>query len=149
MSLFALLKKDHQDVQKLMEDLKSSSHEKNRKQELFQSIFNQLYAHNKAEAKFVYKALKSMAEDKPLAEQSIMEHKMAEDLLDELQSTFLSLTDNVWDEKFSQLHELVLKHIQKEESEIFDELEESFEEKELKALAQAFKEEKSKILAEQ
>jgi len=106
----------------------------------FWKIKDALELHSEIEKRIFYPALQSFAETSSLIEQSYGENQELTDLLAEM-----SPAESMWDDQVSKLRDLVTKHADKEERELFPRAESLLGEKELVRMG----EEAQKLKSEQ
>ncbi|MCH2547572.1 MAG: hemerythrin domain-containing protein [Alphaproteobacteria bacterium] len=118
MSIYSYLKKDHDEVKSLFNEIEQLGAESSEKRtSLFNQVKKKLILHSKAEEKVFYNPLKKYAEAKDEVEHGEEEHTEAEQLLEEL--TDPTLSGAAWAQKFKKLKEEVEHHIKEEEEDIF------------------------------
>jgi hemerythrin superfamily protein len=142
MSLFDLLKADHDAVKDLMTAILGQE-DLQRRQDLCATLAHQMRLHNQAEAKVVYEALKAVEDKQDLVAGSLEEHTEAESLLERLLGQEMSEED--WTATFNTAQEGILQHISREETETFEALQDTFEDDELDAFAKSFEAEKAAL----
>jgi len=113
-----LLKKDHEKASTLMKKIADSSEGavKTREQN-FEKLKSELQAHTAAEEEILYPALQEHEETRAIALEAIEEHKLVEQLLDELEA--MDVSSEEWTAKFTVLKENVEHHVEEEEDEMF------------------------------
>lgn len=122
MKITVLLRKDHETVRSLFSGYqKAASRPQNGKNELFEEIRREIMIHSQMETEIFYPALSSTASPRAaeLVESATAEHEAVDKLLRELGST--NGQDRQFESKMAELIELVNRHIDEEESEIFEE----------------------------
>lgn len=139
---FQVLKKDHQEVKGLLAQLKASKETKKR-EELFETLTEELVPHMKAEEKTFYQPLKAKKEAREDAMEGIEEHHVAELVFKELQK--MKKSEDRWDAKMSVFKELVEHHIEEEESKVMKSAEKALDQEEIRAIKTRFEQEKQKI----
>jgi hemerythrin-like domain-containing protein len=138
MNIFDLIEKDHEKVKALLEEIQENANDNNKRDSLLAQVKQALLAHNKAEESLIYKELEKRGYEK-LALRSQEEHKLVEKFLENFkedlsEDSFLAYTEI--------LKNLISTHIEEEESETFEHLEEEFSEEDLDTLAEKFQQEK-------
>jgi len=112
MNAIDLLKRDHQEVQKLFSEFMSTEDEDfARREDLFQQIDKALLAHSDAEEQIFYPAMDKYAPD--LVKEALDEHKVVKQLL--LEMLDLEVDDEEFDKRMNLLIENVENHVQEEE----------------------------------
>ncbi len=144
MNLFQLLKKDHDEVEKLLERLKDSSERaaKSRKSGL-EKLHQLLIPHMEAEEEVYYQALVDVGE-KDVAFEGMEEHRAARAVLSDLEA--IDVTDERWKSRVKVLGELILHHVEEEESEMFDKTREQFDDQQIDQLGDRVQQRKRKSM---
>jgi len=141
---FEILKKDHQGVKGILEQLKETKQNASKKREtLFQKLTEELVPHMKAEEKTFYQPLLAKKEAREDAMEALEEHHVAEVVFKELQK--MQKGEEQWGAKLSVFKELVEHHIEEEESTIFESAEEALGHDEMQNIMKQFEQEKEKI----
>jgi iron-sulfur cluster repair protein YtfE (RIC family) len=117
MDIYQNLKKDHDDVKSLLNELLSLSEKDDYRYILIETIASELIPHSRAEEAIFYNTLRAMDANTGLVMHSYKEHMEAEGLLRLLQ-TKDKINFN-WKETAQKLKEELEHHIQEEESKIF------------------------------
>jgi len=130
---------DHEQVMAMLNTLASGDLEASGVAS-FWKIKDALELHSEIEKRIFYPALQSFAETSGLIEQSYGENQELTDLLAEM-----SPGESMWDDQVSTLRDLVRKHADKEERELFPRAESLLGEKELVRMG----EEAQKLKSEQ
>jgi hemerythrin-like domain-containing protein len=136
------LKKDHQEVQAILEKLKSSSGEKNR-ENLFLQLKKEIQPHLKAEEKHFYTALTQEKEAKENALEGFEEHHVTELVLKELEK--MGKAEERWLAKMKVFAELVDHHVEEEESKIFKDAESVLDDEQFDEILEKFNKEKEQL----
>jgi len=119
---FSLLKKDHQEVMSMLDQIKElSSREYKQKEQLFMQMKQELVPHIKAEEKAFYSVLRENEDTKEDAMEGMEEHHAAELIMIELEK--LDKQSEFWPAKLSVFKEMISHHIKEEESKIFKDAE--------------------------
>jgi hemerythrin superfamily protein len=117
-----LLKKDHQKVKDLIKKLKSA---RQNREELLNTIEEEIKIHSQCEEEIFYPAVKEF--DSDMVDEAVEEHRQVDNVLAELME-IVDSEDEDFTEKVDELEENLLHHIEEEEGEMFPKAE-----KELKA----------------
>ncbi|MFZ7127856.1 MAG: hemerythrin domain-containing protein [Desulfobacterales bacterium] len=140
---FDLLKKEHKEVDDLLEELEETSDGAVKTREkLFAKLKEELVPHMKAEEKAFYPPLKGDKNAREDALESLQEHHVAELVLKELDR--LDKGDEVWGAKLSVFKEIVSHHVEEEESTIFDAARKALDASQMEKIMTAFDKEKQK-----
>lgn len=138
MNIFDLIKKDHEKVKTLLEQIQENASDNNKRNDLLTQVKQELLTHNKAEEALIYKELEKKGYEK-LAIRSAEEHKLVEQHLETFHD---GLSENSFLARAEILTNLISTHIDEEENETFEKLEEEFSEEELNNLSEKFHHEK-------
>jgi iron-sulfur cluster repair protein YtfE (RIC family) len=118
MTLFDLLKQDHEKVRYLFDRIKKHGRKEIAAvQKLFSQIEEELGIHMEGEERFFYTALEQHEETRDKVLESYEEHQVAKTLIGTFNS--LAVDDERWMAKLSVLNEVVEHHMQEEEGELF------------------------------
>ena len=122
LSILDQLKKEHDDVKKLFK--KAETCEDYQRSNILQEIKEDLIPHARGEEKTLYSLLKvqldageSPEKDINLSNEAYEEHRVADQLLEELEN--LKITDETWIAHLKVLKENIEHHIEEEEEELF------------------------------
>jgi hemerythrin superfamily protein len=150
MNIYQYLKKDHQKVADLMEQVVSAS-DAAKRETLFEQIKNELTLHADAEEVTFYKALDDATQSKKVEEKvehAHEEHDEVREYLEKLES--LNAKDSEWLVTFGEFKHAVTHHVEEEEEEIFEKAKQYLSKKQETDLAKemdALKQERMKELA--
>jgi iron-sulfur cluster repair protein YtfE (RIC family) len=147
MNALELLRKDHQLVARVFEQLEAAAHSKGHKREdLFNRLRDELRLHSTIEERVFYPALAERPESRESILESLEEHKLVDQLLDELDAT--ALDDEHWPAKLKVLKENVERHVESEEADVFPKARQLLGEQKLAELGKRLAEEKKQLKAE-
>lgn len=119
MNAIDLLKEDHRKMEKLLDELESTTEQGTRtREELFSRIKKEMEVHEALEEDIFYPALKQHSEAKQVVLEGYEEHGVVDHLLGELAG--LPFDDEMWGPKAKVMKENVAHHIEEEEEEMFD-----------------------------
>lgn len=116
MNVFEVLKHDHEMARDLFAQIERSG-EKDRREELFQKLKQELIAHAHAEERIFYPVLKEKQQTHDQIEEGISEHHHVEQLLSSLEN--MDCGSDEWLQQVRQLKQEVEHHVHEEEEEIF------------------------------
>ncbi len=118
MNALELLKTDHQKVSNLFKKLEETTERAVKtRQELFDTLRQELEIHSRIEEQIFYPAIKEAEETHEITLEAIEEHNVVKQLLKELDG--LSVDDEKWTAKLTVLKENVEHHVEEEEGEMF------------------------------
>ncbi|MGZ3768755.1 MAG: hemerythrin domain-containing protein [Bdellovibrio sp.] len=138
MEIYDVLKKDHQEVKKLLNEIEKYLDEErfDEAQDLFDTVKTEIIAHSKSEEEVFYQPLKAILKEKhdeELPWQGEQEHHVVSLLLNELAR--LELEEEEWKAKLKVVKELVEHHVEEEENEIFAVAKKTFSHEEAEEIA--------------
>ena len=123
MDVLQILHEDHQTVAEMFFQYKQLE-EDDEKEELVAEIIKELAIHAQVEEEIVYPAIRKADDDsEDMMDEADTEHHVVKLLLHEL--TSMKADEDHYDSKVTVLCELVNHHVQEEEKEIFEKLQES------------------------
>ena len=135
MDALALLKKDHDQVKKMLKDLDDTTDRAIKtRQDLFERLKFSLTVHEQMEEAVLYPALKEHAETKAIVLEAYEEHEVVDTILGELEQT--PFDDETWHAKLTVMRENLLHHIQEEEDEMFGHVRRLFDKATLESLGE-------------
>jgi len=138
-----LLKADHAKVKELFEQFfKSRSDDK--KQQLAQTICQELTVHTTIEEEIFYPAAREAIDEADLVDEAEVEHQSAKDLIGQIEAG--GPDDEKWEARVKVLCEYINHHVKEEESELFPQARDT--ELDLKALGEQLLARKQELLAE-
>jgi hemerythrin superfamily protein len=147
LDIYSLIKKDHQEVASLFRRLKAAEGFCETSEQLFAQLREELELHTHAEERVLYSALQEAEGTQELVEAALNDHKLVQELLDELAA--LRMDDEVWNEKLEVLEEHVEDHVEEEEGDIFDVARRLFSAEQVAELAQRWQTAKQEYMARQ
>jgi hemerythrin superfamily protein len=141
-----LLKKEHDEVKKMLKDLDATTDRAIKpRQDLFGRLKHSLTVHEQMEEAVLYPALKEHAETKDIVLEAYEEHDVVETILGELERT--PFDDGIWRAKLTVIRENLLHHIEEEEDEMFGQVRKLFDEETLESLGDQMRTIKSQARA--
>lgn len=147
MNIYEALKKDHEEVKALLNELVSLGEgDEGRRNDLISQIRDGLIPHSRAEEAVFYNAMRAMNSANDIVMHGYQEHVEAEALLRTLQVA--GKIDTGWTAVAKKLREALVHHINEEEGKIFSVAKEMFSEEEAVQMAAAFEELKPEIQKE-
>ena len=118
MNVFELLKKDHEKVAGIFEEIEQTTERAVKtREELFARLRSELELHSQIEEAILYPALKQEEESREITLEAIEEHRVVKRLLKELEAT--PVESEQWMAKMTVLKENVEHHVEEEENEMF------------------------------
>jgi hypothetical protein len=142
--LYSLLKRDHQRILALIEELEDSEDNDARAQ-LFTQLRSEMAVHKEAEERTLYAALSILPETSDMVEEAMEEHVDMEELIEELDG--LSPDDPDFTAQVSELREEIDHHFTEEEAETFARAKEVLTADQASKVAEEFEAEKGKLAA--
>jgi hemerythrin superfamily protein len=139
------MKKDHQEVVSLFRRLKAAEGFSETSEQLFAQLREELELHTHAAERVLYAALQETGGTQELVEAALDDHKLVQELLDEL--AVLRMDDAAWNEKLEVLEEHVADHVEEEEGDIFDVARQRFSAAQVAELAQRWQAAKQEYMA--
>ena len=112
----ALLRADHQEVQKLFDTYEKTRSE-DRKAKLAEQICTELTVHAQIEEEIFYPAARDAIRDEDLIDEATVEHQSAKDLIAQIEGSKPS--DDLFDAKVKVLGEYIKHHVKEEQNELF------------------------------
>lgn len=146
MLIYEALKKDHEKVKSLLNELLMMDVEADGRKDLITQIRDELIPHARAEEAVFYNSLRSIDSAKDIVMHGYQEHVMAETLLRTLQTKNSFNAD--WKKTAQKLKDDLENHIQEEEGRIFTVAKELFSEEEARQMGAAFEAMKPEIKEE-
>lgn len=138
---FELLKKDHDKVDNILQQLKGTTQKQHIKREsLLAKLQEEWVPHMRGEEKLFFPLLKEHLQSRDKSMEAVEEHHVAELVFSEI--TSLSQDDEKWGAKLSVMQELIEHHVEEEEGEIFELAREVLDEKQMGEIIKAFEKEK-------
>lgn len=143
-TVFDVLRNDHDEAKKLMNDIADADSNEERSH-LFAELKQKLDAHAEAEEAVFYPRLRNEEDTRELILEADTEHKLTKQMLHELER---SEVDDEWVAKFTVLKHMVEHHIREEERQLFPVAKRIIDKDEAQNMAAVVQEEKEMRLGE-
>lgn len=134
--ILELLKRDHQRVDQLLDQIETTDESDERRRALFAHVTAEIEVHSDAEDQVVYGCLEAREGLEDLVEDARQEHEHIEQMVEELDQT--DVTASGWIGKVRELHQLIRHHVDEEEGAIFDRIRETLDAGARERLAEDF-----------
>jgi hypothetical protein len=133
MDALQLLEKDHTKVKSLMDDIEPTTERAIKtREELFTKLRKELEVHEAIEEEIFYPALKEHPKAKDLVLEAYEEHNVVDMVMGEIED--VSYDDETWGAKFTVLKENLEHHIEEEETDMWKQARQVFDDEELEEL---------------
>ena len=133
MNALSLLKRDHDEVKKMLATLDETTERAIKTRgETFTKLRSELDIHETIEEEIFYPALKDHPKTKDIALEGYEEHHVVDTVMGEMLD--LEVSDETWTAKFTVMKENLEHHIEEEETEMFRQARQVFDEAELQEL---------------
>ncbi len=113
-SIFAILRREHSQAK---ENLSQMINENRPMSEMFSQTRDALNSHMRGEESVLYPILETNASTRSLALASIEEHNMAKQVMNDMPTA--SASNEQWNAKIRVLNDLISRHVEVEENEVF------------------------------
>jgi hemerythrin HHE cation binding domain-containing protein len=148
MDALSLLKKDHDKVKKMLQELETTTERGVKtRQELFTKVKHELTVHEAIEEEIFYPALKLHPKTKDIALEAYEEHHVVDTVIAEIEG--VPYEDETWGAKFKVMKENLEHHIEEEEGEMFKQAKQVFDQDELTQLGESMKARKEELMSQQ
>jgi hemerythrin-like domain-containing protein len=148
MDAIALLKRDHDKVKGLLQELESTTERGVKtRTELFARIKGELTVHEIIEEEIFYPTLKQHPRAKDIVLEGYEEHHVVDTLMGELEA--LPVDDETWGAKATVMIENIEHHIEEEEGEMFSKARQVLDRAELEQLGEAMEARRAEALQAQ
>ena len=147
MKVTVLLRNEHENLKSLFNKYKKPVRNGNGRKELFNDIRREILVHTQMEIEIFYPALSgtSSTTAASLVSDAVETHRAIERLLEELGG--MNPSDRTFETKMAHLMDEVVRHVEKEEEEVFDEARKNLPEYRLEELGLEM-EDRRKILTQ-
>lgn len=142
MNAFELLKKDHQTVSGIFDELEAG--DAATRQQMFPRLKQELDIHAQIEETIFYPALKAHPETRELVAEAYDEHAEVKKLLAGLEQGLSAADGDAWLEQLTDLRDSVEHHVEEEENELFPNAEKALGAEQIDALGTRMQEEKGR-----
>jgi len=115
-----LLEQDHREVEDLFDRFDELGDDNKQKEEIAVQICTALKVHSQIEEEIFYPRARAVTKDDDLIDEALVEHATVKRLIEEIEG--MQAGDELYDAKLRVLEEMVKRHIQEEEEELFPEL---------------------------
>ena len=147
MDAIALLKRDHEKVRGLLDELEPTTERATKtRTELFDKIKSELTVHEIIEEEIFYPTLKQHPKAREIVLEGYEEHGVVDDVMGDLEG--LSVEDETWGAKAKVMIENLRHHIEEEEGEMFPKARQVLDRDELEQLGKAMEQRKMEAMAE-
>ncbi len=145
MNIVDRLKDEHRVIQSMLNDLlKGPIEDSERYSRSFIEIMSRLEAHERGEESTIYQELSTDIQVRPIALQAMEEHKLIRQLMKDLAD--VEITEEVWIPKLVVANNLISLHVQIEEGNVLELVQQSFDDAKKEELDKRFVEEEEKLL---
>lgn len=141
-----LLEQDHREVQELFDEFSELEGDDKRRGEIAGRICRALEVHAEIEEQIFYPRAREATKDDDLIDEAIVEHASVKHLIGEIEA--MKVGDDLYDAKVRVLEEMVKRHIQEEEEELFPELVSAKIKMDTKEVGRELAERKQELMAE-
>lgn len=146
MSIYDLLKKDHKEVSKLLDEVaETGDNAAKSRATKFAQIKEKLIAHSEAEDEVFYSVLAEHDETRDIVLEGREEHNLVVQFLQELAQMPPDSED--WTAKFKVFKENVEHHVEEEEGEMFEGARKVLSDDEAREIGEQFTQQKQSLLA--
>ncbi len=146
MDAFELVKKDHEKVEKIFEQLEPTTERALKtREELFEKLKMELDVHAQIEETILYPVLKQAGETREITFEGYEEHKVVKTLLKEMD--LMPKDSEVWTAKLAVLKENVEHHVEEEEGEMFKSAREALSQEQIDELGVRLETAKKQLMA--
>ncbi|MBE9170754.1 hemerythrin domain-containing protein [Pleurocapsales cyanobacterium LEGE 06147] len=140
--ILSIIETDHRKVEELFEEFENNN-DSAQIQEIFNQIYKELMLHARVEEVVLYPTLLEYEATQKYVKEAEKEHKWIKNLLEEIK--VINPIDFEFDSKMQSLIESVIHHIEEEEGEIFEAVENCLSDEELQQLGQIFEDVKARL----
>jgi len=146
MDAMELLRNDHEQVKKILEELESTSERGVKtREELLTKFKSEMTVHEKIEEEIFYPRLTKQARTKEIALEGYEEHHVVDLVMAELDG--VPYDDETWAAKFTVMKENIEHHVEEEEGEMFKLARQALDKEELTELGERMQGRKKQLQA--
>jgi hemerythrin superfamily protein len=139
-----LLEEDHRKVEELFDEFDEMEGDNKRREQIAKQICRELTVHAQIEEEIFYPRAREATKDDELIDEAIVEHDSVKHLIEEIEE--MKAGESLFDARIRVLEEMVKRHIQEEEEELFPELTSAG--MDTKAVGQELSRRKQELMAE-
>lgn len=145
MSIFDILKTDHDTVKRIVQRLVDSTKRARKSREVqVEQLKEALLPHMDAEESIFYPFIEEESDEPELALKAVEEHQVARNMLSDIEAT--AVDDDRWHAKVLVMQEIVRHHIEEEESVVFDKAMELMDEEKAEQMGGQFESAKKEAM---
>ena len=115
-----LLEEDHRKVEEMFDEFDELEGDDKRRGQLAKQICRELTVHAQIEEEIFYPRARGATKDDELIDEALVEHESVKHLIEEIED--MEPGEDLFDARIRVLEEMVKRHIQEEEEELFPEL---------------------------
>ncbi|HWP43129.1 MAG TPA: hemerythrin domain-containing protein [Blastocatellia bacterium] len=139
MNVLEFLKQDHQEAMNMMQQIeKANVGGQKAKMDLFNQLKSALTLHTSMEEQIFYPELENYQETRDLVREAYSEHQQVKDMLSEISG--ISASDEEFLSMIAELRESVQHHVREEEDEIFPQVRQILDQKQLNDMGRRMQE---------
>jgi hemerythrin-like domain-containing protein len=145
MNIVDRLKDEHRVMQGMLNDLlRGPIEDSENYSRSYIELISRLEAHERGEENTIYRELSNDLQVRPIALQAMEEHKLIRQVMKDLAD--VEITEEVWIPKLVVANNLISLHVQIEEGNVLDLVQQSFDDAQKEELDKKFVEEEEKLL---
>jgi hypothetical protein len=145
MNIVERLKEEHRLIQSIMNDLlRGPIEDAERYSRSYIDLISRLEAHERGEENTIYRELMADVQVRPIALQAMEEHKLIRNVMRDLAD--VEITEEVWIPRLVVANNIISLHVQIEEGNVLELVQQSFDDAKKEDLDKRFVEEEEKLL---
>jgi hemerythrin superfamily protein len=145
MNIVERLKEEHKVIQGMMNDLlRGPIEDAESYSKSFIELMSRLEAHERGEENTIYRELSAELQVRPIALQAMEEHKLIRQVMKDLAD--VEITEEVWIPKLVVANNLISLHVQIEEGNVLELVQQSYDDAQKEEFDKRFVEEEEKLL---